>query len=146
MSKDQENYCYPMLAGKLKKGSHLVINDRPCKVIDTTISKTGKHGGAKIHISASDIFNQNKCVGLFSTAENIMVPYVDKYDYQLVDITNDSFYNLMDDKGVVREDIKCIVDIINNEIRAKFEDGDNLDLVLLCSMGIEQVIDYKISK
>ena len=75
---------------------------------------------------------------------NIMVPYVNKYEYELIDITNDNFYSLMDDKGIIREDIKLINNEINLEIKSKFEDGLNLNVSLLCSMGIEQIVNYKI--
>jgi translation initiation factor 5A len=35
----------------------MFINGRPCKFIDYSSSKTGKHGNAKASITGIDIFN-----------------------------------------------------------------------------------------
>lgn len=34
---------------------HVVIKGRPCKIIDMSTSKTGKHGHAKVHLVATDV-------------------------------------------------------------------------------------------
>lgn len=39
----------------LRKGGHVVIKGRPCKIIDMSTSKTGKHGHAKVHLIATDV-------------------------------------------------------------------------------------------
>ncbi len=44
-------------AGQLKKGMPVMLKDKPCKVLNLTISKTGKHGHAKAHIYGQDVFN-----------------------------------------------------------------------------------------
>jgi translation initiation factor 5A len=41
--------CFPMQCSALRKGGHVVIKDRPCKVIEMSTSKTGKHGHAKVY-------------------------------------------------------------------------------------------------
>lgn len=44
---------YPMQCSALRKGGHVVIKGRPCKIVDMSTSKTGKHGHAKVrHIYA----------------------------------------------------------------------------------------------
>ena len=50
------SYTAPVQVGTLKKGSHVVIQGNPCKIDDYSVSKQGKHGSAKMHIIASDIF------------------------------------------------------------------------------------------
>jgi len=40
----------PMQCGSLKKGMHVCIKGRPCKIVDYSTSKTGKHGHAKANI------------------------------------------------------------------------------------------------
>ena len=47
-------------AGAIKKGMYILIKDNPCKVVEVTTSKTGKHGHAKAHITAIDIFTGKK--------------------------------------------------------------------------------------
>merc|ERR1711892_109175 len=43
---------YPMEAGQIRKGGHIMIKGNPCKVLDVSTSKTGKHGHAKCHFVA----------------------------------------------------------------------------------------------
>eukprot|EP00249_Psilotum_nudum_P001352 c13799_g1_i1 orf=1-378(-) len=40
---------FPQQAGAIRKNSYIVIKSRPCKVVDVSTSKTGKHGHAKCH-------------------------------------------------------------------------------------------------
>jgi translation initiation factor 5A len=47
---------YPIQCSALRKNGHVVIKGRPCKIIDMSTSKTGKHGHAKVHLVATDIF------------------------------------------------------------------------------------------
>ena len=48
----------PMEAGQIRKGGYIMIKDHPCKVSDVSTSKTGKHGHAKVHMVALDIFGE----------------------------------------------------------------------------------------
>jgi translation initiation factor 5A len=47
---------FPLQCSALRKNGHVVIKGRPCKIIEMTTSKTGKHGHAKVHLVATDIF------------------------------------------------------------------------------------------
>ena len=47
---------YPIQAGQIHKGGYIMIKGRPCKVSEVKSSKTGKHGHAKCHFYATDIF------------------------------------------------------------------------------------------
>ena len=46
---------YPMQCSALRKNGHVVIKGRPCKIVDMSTSKTGKHGHAKVHLIATDV-------------------------------------------------------------------------------------------
>ena len=50
----------PIQAGQVKKGMFAMLKDRPCKVIDVSVSKTGKHGHAKARLTGTDVFNGKK--------------------------------------------------------------------------------------
>ena len=39
---------YPEQCSKLRKNGYVMIKDRPCKVVEMSTSKTGKHGHAKV--------------------------------------------------------------------------------------------------
>ena len=52
---------YPGEAGQVKKSGHILMKgDKPCKVIDIKVSKTGKHGHGKCRFTAIDIFDGSK--------------------------------------------------------------------------------------
>merc|ERR1711988_1937179 len=97
---------YPMQAGNIRKGGHIVIKGRPCKVSDVSTSKTGKHGHAKCHFVAVDIFTGKKLEELCPASHNTEVPHVNRADYTLLDITDDGFVSLMDDAGAEKADLK----------------------------------------
>jgi translation initiation factor 5A len=138
------NDSYPMNAGKIKNGCFIIMKTRPAKVIDFSTSKTGKHGGAKIHVIGIDIFNDHRYEEIVSTADNVMVPYVTRKEYQLIDITDDAYCVIMDDNGIVREDIKLDKNNeIHDEIKDHYEDDEELNVVVISSMGIEKIMDYK---
>ena len=54
------SHTYPMEGGQIRKGGYLMIKGNPCKVSDVSTSKTGKHGHAKCHFVAIDIFTGKK--------------------------------------------------------------------------------------
>jgi translation initiation factor 5A len=68
----------------LRKGSNVMIKGHPCKVTDISTSKTGKHGHAKAHIVAVDIFTGKKYEDLCPTSHNVEVPFVKRTEYQLL--------------------------------------------------------------
>merc|ERR1719337_217753 len=45
---------YPQQAGDLKKGGYVMIKEHPCKIVELSSSKTGKHGHAKVHFVGID--------------------------------------------------------------------------------------------
>eukprot|EP00439_Symbiodinium_sp_Y106_P011788 s7301_g1.t2 len=69
-------HTYPQQAGEVRKGSHLMIKGRPCKCVEVSTSKTGKHGHAKAHIVAIDIFTGKKMEDLCPVSHNLEVPFV----------------------------------------------------------------------
>ena len=93
----------PTQASALRNNGYMCINNIPCRIIDTTRSKTGKHGGMKIHFSAVDIFTDQRHDHLQMSTQNIDVPYVTKNEYQLVDI-DDNIVSYLDDKGSLLND------------------------------------------
>ena len=69
---------YPAQASSIRKGGYILIRERPCKVIEMSTSKTGKHGHAKINFTGIDIFTEKKMEEICQSTHNINVPEVKK--------------------------------------------------------------------
>lgn len=80
-----------MQCSALRKNGHVVIKGRPCKIVDMSTSKTGKHGHAKVHLVALDIFTGKKLEDLSPSTHNMDVPNVTRREYQLVSLLPSEF-------------------------------------------------------
>merc|ERR1719326_2114838 len=67
-----------------------MIKGHPCKCVEVSTSKTGKHGHAKAHIVAVDIFTGKKMEDLCPCSHNLEVPFVKRTEYQVLDVDADS--------------------------------------------------------
>lgn len=135
---------YPMQCSALRKNGHVVIKGRPCKIVEMTTSKTGKHGHAKVHLTALDIFTGKKLEDLCPSTHNMDVPNVSRREYQLVDISDDGFLSLMSDDGSIKDDVKIPEGDVGDKINKQFKDeGKDLNVVVLTAMGEECAMDCK---
>ncbi|KNZ79739.1 Eukaryotic translation initiation factor 5A [Termitomyces sp. J132] len=136
-----------MQCSALRKNGHVVIKGRPCKIVDMSTSKTGKHGHAKVHLVALD-------VGIFlpitsilkedisPSTHNMDVPNVSRNEYQLVNI-DDGFLNLMTNDGVAKDDVKLPEGDLGKQIQSDFDEGKDLLVTIISSMNEEAAISYK---
>merc|ERR1711907_1255 len=135
---------YPMQCSALRKGGYVVIKDHPCKIVDMSTSKTGKHGHAKVNMVALDIFTGKKYEDICPSTHSMNVPNVKRTEYELVDIDDEGFMSLMDDDGNTRDDIKLRDGVdIDEEIRKKFEAEETFKVIIQAAMGMEAPIDVK---
>merc|ERR1712146_878673 len=81
-----------------------------------------------------------------SSTHNVEVPNVSKHEYQLIDISDEGFMSLMDDDGTMKEDLKVPDGEVGEQIREKFDDGDELLITTQSAMGHEQAMSFKVSK
>merc|ERR1712019_224527 len=134
---------FPMQCSALRKGGFVMIKNRPCKIVEMSTSKTGKHGHAKVHLVALDIFTGKKLEDICPSTHNMEVPNVKRTDYQLLDIDDDGFVSMMDDGGDSKEDLKLPDDDIGKEIKEKHEKGESFLVTVLTACKEEKIVGTK---
>ncbi|KAK4231291.1 translation protein SH3-like domain-containing protein [Podospora fimiseda] len=135
---------YPMQCSALRKNGFVVIKNRPCKIVDMSTSKTGKHGHAKVHLVAIDIFTGKKLEDLSPSTHNMDVPVVKRNEYTLLDISDDGFLNMMTADGTSKDDVKLPEGEVGEKIKKLFVDEEKDVLVTVqTAMGEEAAIDAK---
>ncbi|KAJ2806419.1 translation initiation factor eIF5A [Coemansia sp. 'formosensis'] len=133
---------YPLQCSALRKGGFVVMKGRPCKVIDMSTSKTGKHGHAKVNYTGTDIFNGRKYEDMSPSTHNVDVPNVSRDEFVLIDVAED-FLSLMTETGEMKEDVKIPEGELGDKLKEEFADGKELLVTILKAMGIEAAISYK---
>ena len=82
-------------ATEAKVGTNILIEKEPYTVKKVDISKTGKHGHAKVRIEAVGIFSSQKKVFVTPGHDRLEVPLINKNKGQVLSI-NDKKANVMD--------------------------------------------------
>ncbi|KAG0474160.1 hypothetical protein HPP92_016017 [Vanilla planifolia] len=135
---------YPQQAGSIRKNGYVVIKGRPCKVVEVSTSKTGKHGHAKCHFVALDIFNNKKLEDVVPSSHNCDIPHVNRTDYQLIDVSTDGFVSLLTENGETKDDLRLPTDDnLLKQITSGFEEGKDLVVTVMSAMGEEQICALK---
>jgi len=135
---------YPVQCSSLRKGGYVLIKGFPCKVVDMSTSKTGKHGHAKVNLTAIDIFTGKKHEDMCPSTHNVDVPNVTRKDYTLCDI-DDGFVHLMSPDGsVTKNDLKMPEGELGEQLRAAFKDGkSDITVSVLSALDQEAIIAFK---
>ncbi len=80
---------------KLKVNNYVIVEDEPCKIVDISTSKPGKHGESKARMEVIGIFDGKKRSIVNPVTHKISVPIIDKRTAQVVSIEGDEV-QLMD--------------------------------------------------
>jgi len=135
---------YPVQCSSLRKNGYVMLKGRPCKVVEMSTSKTGKHGHAKVHLVGIDIFNNKKYEDLCPSTHNIDVPNISRNDFQVIDISDDGFVTLMNDKGDIRSDLKLPEGELGDKIREEVKKDESSVIVsVLSAVGEEAIVSSK---
>merc|ERR1711920_485101 len=147
---------YPMQAGEIRKGSHLMIKGHPCKCAEVSTSKTGKHGHAKAHIVAIDIFTGKKYEDLCPTSHNMEVPFSKRTEYQLLtaDAESGEVSLLIPDSGETKDDLNLPTIVkqgeptdedkkVADEILKGQDDGKEVIVAVLSACKEEKIVGCK---
>ena len=74
----------PMEVGGLRVGSYVIVNDEPCRIVDYSKSKPGKHGSAKARVVAIGVFDGGKRSFVKPISAQVEVPIIEKRDGQVL--------------------------------------------------------------
>ena len=75
--------------GDLKTGSYVVIDGEPCRVVDVSKAKTGKHGSAKVHVVAIGLFTGSRKTLVGPSDQRVEIPIINKRYGQVVAVLGD---------------------------------------------------------
>lgn len=141
---------YPMQAGALRKGGHVMIKGNPCKIIEITTSKTGKHGHAKAHIIGIDIFTDKKCEDLCPSTHNMEVPNTARTEYQLLDCDpEEASVSVLLENGDTKDDLNLPkktdgnYEDVSEQLIKMFDDGKSVLVTVLAAMDKEKIVALK---
>lgn len=134
---------YPVQCSALRKNGYVMLKGHPCKIVDMTTSKTGKHGHAKVHLTGLDIFTQKKYEDICPSTHNMDVPNVTRKDYQVIDLEADGYLTLMDDGGDTRQDLKAPESELGKDIERKVNAQESFMVSVMKAVDDEQVVGIK---
>ena len=104
----------PVDVGDLRVGGYMIIEGEPCRIMDITKSKPGKHGSAKARIVAIGVFDGQKRQFVKPVDSGAEVPLIDKRPGQVfavnpngVQIMDLETYEYLDAPFPEEEDLKA---------------------------------------
>jgi len=124
----------PKSVATLSKGNYVIIDGVASIVSDTSTSRPGKHGHAKVRLVAVGMIDGKKRELVMPGHDNIDVPIIEKKIAQVLSINNDSA-NVMDAETFETFDLK-IPEELNGQV---FEGSNILYWVILNDRVMKQV-------
>lgn len=108
---------------EIKVGRFLLIDGIPCKVVDVETSSPGKHGSAKMRVTAIGIFDGQKKTLLQPSHAEVQVPVIKKKRGQVVSVSEDTA-QLMDPDTYEVYEIR-----LTDEFKGKLTAGAEVEIM-----------------
>ncbi len=121
--------------GELKKGSYIVIDGEPCRIVEMTRAKTGKHGSAKAHVVAIGVFTGQKKTLVAPVDTRVQTPVIEKRLAQVLADMGDSV-QLMDSETFETFDVEKPTD--DEQLANRLKPGVTVEYWLI--MGRPKII------
>lgn len=74
----------PVDVGTLRTGSYVIVDDEPCRIVDITKSKPGKHGSAKARVVTIGVFDGVKRSFVKPVSAKVEMPMIEKRTGQVL--------------------------------------------------------------
>ncbi|MEM0086839.1 MAG: translation initiation factor IF-5A [Candidatus Micrarchaeaceae archaeon] len=107
----------------LRPGRFVLIDGAPCRVVDVETSAPGKHGAAKMRVTAMGIFDNQKRTLLKPSDADVEVPIITKKKAQVVSVT-DSTAQLMDMETYETYELS-----IPDELKGSIKQGAEIEVI-----------------
>merc|ERR1711935_571346 len=128
--------CEKVDTNRLKPGSLIMIKGNPCKVVETTTAKPGKHGSAKVILKGRDFLTSKVYECTFHAGDMVDAPITKRTEYTLLNIDEDAL-ELLDAMGEVKSDVNLPTEDhltdVKKMITNLFEEGKTEVLVTVIS-------------
>lgn len=137
---------YPCPCNDIKKGGHIMMKEKPCRVSEISVSKTGKHGHAKANITGYDIFTGKKYEDIFPTSHNVDVPFIKKTEFDLIAIGDDGTVTYTSETGENKDDLMLpdeAEDPWVEELKKSEAEGKNILITVMEAMGQEKIVSFR---
>jgi translation initiation factor 5A len=116
--------------GSLKKGDTIIIDGAPCKISETSTSRPGKHGHAKVNMLAVGLLDGKKRNLVMPGHDKVEAPIIDKKTAQVLSISGNKA-NVMDMESYETFDIE-----VPAELQAEVHEGSQVLYWIIMSMKV----------
>ncbi len=78
------------VAKELREGRYVIVDDIPCRIVQIESSKPGKHGAAKMRITAIGIFEGQKKTLLTPGDADVEMPIIERKNVQIMSVSGNN--------------------------------------------------------
>ena len=107
----------------LKVGKYVVIDNIPCKVVELDVSKSGKHGAAKMRVTGLGIFNGEKKVLLIPADAEVVIPVIKKITGQIISVVGET-------AQIMNKETYEVFEVpVPEELKDKIQEGKEVEVI-----------------
>ena len=114
-------------AKELKEGKYVIIEDRPCRIVNIDSAKPGKHGAAKMRVTGIGVFDGQKKQLLVPSDADVEVPIIDRLNAQVVSVSGKTA-QLMDTTTYEVFELSVPDELLKDTVAGK-------EAELMCALG-----------